>query len=226
MGSLATVPADGNWGWLGTNDGDDFNQERVEPLQPPRIRRVADHPADVLRSKGDRRSRTPVHRTRGFCSDMGPHRLRPSLPRPSDQRSGPPVPQCQAFVHHRTRPRIPAGSNVLRSLARRTRWKATRGLPAPVADEAIRWHLSGQDDSGRDFVVGIYPMLQDETCFFLAVDFDKAHWCEDAGAFVETCLQENGCFVLRFLAEDSGKHLDEILDAILRTPCHRRSVQS
>jgi len=33
----------------------------------------------------------------------------------------------------------------------------------PVTDEAIRWHLSGQDDTGRDFVVGVYPMLQDET---------------------------------------------------------------
>jgi len=45
----------------------------------------------------------------------------------------------------------------------------------PVTDEAIRWHLSGQDNNGRDFVMGIYPMLQDETCFFLAADFDKAH---------------------------------------------------
>ena len=46
----------------------------------------------------------------------------------------------------------------------------------PVTDEVIRWHLSGQDDDGRDFVMGVYPMLQDETCFFLAADFDKAHW--------------------------------------------------
>lgn len=48
----------------------------------------------------------------------------------------------------------------------------------PVTGEAIRWHLSGKDDDGRDFVMGVYPMLQDESCFFLAVDFDKAHWCE------------------------------------------------
>lgn len=56
----------------------------------------------------------------------------------------------------------------------------------PVTDEAIRWHLSGQDDAGRDFVMGVYPMLQDETCFLLGVDFDKAHWCQDVGAFLET----------------------------------------
>src|SRR5437867_2121807 len=30
-------------------------------------------------------------------------------------------------------------------------------------------------------------MLQDETCFFLAVDFDKEGWREDAGAFLKTC---------------------------------------
>jgi hypothetical protein len=35
-----------------------------------------------------------------------------------------------------------------------------------VTDEVIRWHLSGEDDNGHDFVMGVYPMLQDETCFF------------------------------------------------------------
>jgi very-short-patch-repair endonuclease len=35
-------------------------------------------------------------------------------------------------------------------------------------------------------------------------------------------LQENGYFVLRFLAEDVGKHLDVVLDAILRTLSRRR----
>ena len=35
----------------------------------------------------------------------------------------------------------------------------------------IHRHLSDQDNDSRDFVMGIYPMLQDETCFFLAVDF-------------------------------------------------------
>lgn len=38
----------------------------------------------------------------------------------------------------------------------------------------------------------------------------------------DTLLQENGYFVLRFLAEDVGKHLDTVLDAILRTLSHRR----
>ena len=32
----------------------------------------------------------------------------------------------------------------------------------------------------------------------------------------------NGCFVLRFLAEDVGKELDAVLDAILRVLARRR----
>lgn len=40
----------------------------------------------------------------------------------------------------------------------------------PVTNEVIRWHLSGRDVEGRDFVMDVYPMLQDETCFFLAAD--------------------------------------------------------
>lgn len=57
----------------------------------------------------------------------------------------------------------------------------------PVTDEVIRWHLSGSDNRGRDFVVGVYPMLSDECCHFLAVDFDRKDWREDAAAFLQTC---------------------------------------
>ena len=60
----------------------------------------------------------------------------------------------------------------------------------PVTDEVIRNHLLGSDSQGttrRDFTIGVYPMLLDETCWFLAVDFDKASWREDAQAFLETC---------------------------------------
>lgn len=46
----------------------------------------------------------------------------------------------------------------------------------PVMDEVVRWHLSGEDDNGCVFVMGVYPMLQDETCFLLAADFDKREW--------------------------------------------------
>jgi len=37
----------------------------------------------------------------------------------------------------------------------------------PLTDDAIRNHLTGKQ------TIGIYPLLPDETCWFLAVDFDK-----------------------------------------------------
>ncbi len=57
----------------------------------------------------------------------------------------------------------------------------------PVSDEVVRWHLSGKDPTGTHFVMGVYPMLQDETCYFLAADFDKANWVQDVQAVLESC---------------------------------------
>lgn len=51
----------------------------------------------------------------------------------------------------------------------------------PVDDAAILAHLRGQH------VMGVYPLLDDETCWFLAVDFDKKTWVDDVAAFVATC---------------------------------------
>ena len=50
----------------------------------------------------------------------------------------------------------------------------------PVTDEVILGHLQGRH------VIGCYPLLRDETCWFLAVDIDKAAWRDDVSAFLET----------------------------------------
>lgn len=50
-----------------------------------------------------------------------------------------------------------------------------------VDDRAIVDHLKGRH------VMGVYPLLRDETCRFLAADFDKGGWQEDVTAFRETC---------------------------------------
>jgi hypothetical protein len=88
-----------------------------------------------------------------------------------------------------------------------------------VTDEAIRWHLSGQDDEGKDFVMGIYPMLQDETCFILAVDFDKEGWREDTKAFWETCRHLNVPAAVERSRSGNGAHVwiffDEAIPASL-----------
>lgn len=77
----------------------------------------------------------------------------------------------------------------------------------PVIDEVIRCHLSGQDDTGRDFVAGVYPMLLDETCFLLAADFDKTTWRDDATAFLETCQQLKLPAALERSRSGNGGHI-------------------
>ena len=59
----------------------------------------------------------------------------------------------------------------------------------PVTDDIIRFHLTGRDARQRPFCAGVYPMLPDETCWFLAADFDKNSWQTDVSAFVKTCDQ-------------------------------------
>ncbi|HEV8337911.1 MAG TPA: DEAD/DEAH box helicase family protein [Candidatus Polarisedimenticolia bacterium] len=50
-----------------------------------------------------------------------------------------------------------------------------------VNDQVVLGHLRGRH------VMGVYPLLRDATCWFLAVDFDKASWKEDVASFIETC---------------------------------------
>jgi hypothetical protein len=51
----------------------------------------------------------------------------------------------------------------------------------PVTDQVVLDHLQGRH------VIGVYPLLPDETCRLLAADFDGASWQEDVAAFVATC---------------------------------------
>jgi hypothetical protein len=53
----------------------------------------------------------------------------------------------------------------------------------PLTEEAIRDHLLGRQ------TIGVYPLLQDDTCWFVAVDFDKKSWERDACAFLKMCCE-------------------------------------
>ena len=77
----------------------------------------------------------------------------------------------------------------------------------PLTDQVVRWHLSGHDDAGRDFVMGIYPLLRDETCFFLAADLDKANWQEDAQSLLETCRRLDLTAALERSRSGHGGHI-------------------
>ena len=89
----------------------------------------------------------------------------------------------------------------------------------PLTDETIRQHLCGHDDRGREFVIGLYPMLLDETCFLLAVDFDKEGWRADIGAVSETCRQFGLPAAVERSRSGNGGHLwlffAEALPAVL-----------
>jgi hypothetical protein len=71
----------------------------------------------------------------------------------------------------------------------------------PVTDDVIRNHLEGH------IVMGVYPMLQNETCHFLALDFDKAAWQEDARAFLNTCNLERIPAALERSRSGNGAHV-------------------
>jgi len=67
-------------------------------------------------------------------------------------------------------------------------WAARTGKPIqyfPLTDEVVRAHLEGEK------TIGIYPLLKDNSCWFLACDFDKSSWMLDAMAFLE-CAQRHG----------------------------------
>ena len=89
----------------------------------------------------------------------------------------------------------------------------------PVTEDVIRWHLSGVDAECQPFVAGVYAMLQDETAFFLAVDFDKQGWRDDAAAFRETCHQMGLTAALERSRSGQGAHVwlffDEAVPAAL-----------
>lgn len=89
----------------------------------------------------------------------------------------------------------------------------------PVTDEVIRWHLSGRDALGQPFVMGVYPMLRDETCHFLAVDFDRDQWREDTSAYLETCRELHVPAALERSRSGKGGHVwfffEEAVPAIL-----------
>lgn len=51
-----------------------------------------------------------------------------------------------------------------------------------LTDQVVHEHLSGKQTAG------IYPLLRDNTSYFIAADFDKASWKEDAKKLYDTCI--------------------------------------
>src|SRR5215469_3887120 len=71
----------------------------------------------------------------------------------------------------------------------------------PLTDSVIESHLLGKE------TIGVYPLLSDETCWFLAVDFDKKTWQEDSIAFMDTCREMQVPTALERSRSGRGGHL-------------------
>jgi len=56
---------------------------------------------------------------------------------------------------------------------------------APLDEKAFDDHLRGRNN----LVVGIYPLCLDETCYFLAIDFDEGEWQKDVSQLREVCSE-------------------------------------
>lgn len=73
-------------------------------------------------------------------------------------------------------------------------------LLIPLSDQVIYEHLAGKR------TIGVYPLLADDTCHFLAADFDEAEWREDAKAFYQSCHELGVPVALEISRSGNGAH--------------------
>lgn len=71
----------------------------------------------------------------------------------------------------------------------------------PLTDLAIDGHLAG------DHTLGPYPLLEDDCCHLLAVDFDEQEWRDDARAFLRTCRALGVPAALEISRSGEGAHV-------------------
>lgn len=76
-----------------------------------------------------------------------------------------------------------------------------------VGDEGMGGPGADPDATGAPFVMGVYPMLLDETCYFLAVDFDGDAWMDDARAFCDAGRRVNLPVALERSRSGNGGHV-------------------
>ena len=92
----------------------------------------------------------------------------------------------------------------------------------PVTNDVIRRHLTGADDGGAPFTMGVYPMLLDETCHLLAVDFDGNTWGDDASAYLSTCARRGVPAALERSRSGNGGHVWLFFDTAVAAGLARR----
>lgn len=77
----------------------------------------------------------------------------------------------------------------------------------PFGDDTVRLHLTGKvTGDATDFTAGVYPMLTDETVWFLAADFDKKTWMQDVSAFRDTARAKGVPVAIERSRSGNGAH--------------------
>lgn len=71
----------------------------------------------------------------------------------------------------------------------------------PLTETEIEKHLSGEQ------FIGIYPLLQDNTSWFIAADFDDKNWIEDCRTFLKTCTEKGIPSYLEKSRSGNGGHV-------------------
>ena len=74
-------------------------------------------------------------------------------------------------------------------------------LLKPLTDVIVFDHLAGKH------TIGVYPLLTDDTCHFLAADFDEADWREDVRAFVKSCQEMGVQASIEISRSGNGAHV-------------------
>ena len=67
-------------------------------------------------------------------------------------------------------------------------------------EKVVETHLRG------NIIVGIYPLCQDETCHFLAMDFDEESWKNDISTLREVCADLNVPVAIERSRSGNGAH--------------------
>ncbi len=70
-----------------------------------------------------------------------------------------------------------------------------------INDQIIYRHLAGQQ------VVGLYPLMHDNTCYFLTADFDKGQWREEVQAMSQACANLEIPHAIEISRSGNGAHL-------------------
>ena len=85
-----------------------------------------------------------------------------------------------------------------------------------MTDEVIEGHLRGRH------TIGVYPIRADDTCRFLAADFDRETWRRDAEAFLGACRSQRIPAALERSRSGDGGHVWIFFDDPLPASVARR----